>query len=247
MRFQQLTTSGQPIGQVSDVVVGTYLPVPGTRVGDPTEAPQAIAPSTVKGVYELEGVRFLQPGPWVVEVAARIQGRGVAQGSATFVVVERPRVPGVGEEAPRSDNPVIGDDVAAQQIDSRAQGGSRVPDPSLHQVSIADAVRQGEPTVVVFSTPVYCVSRFCGPVTDMVSGLQERFGDRAAFIHVEIWKDYQANVANDAAIQWLQQDGEVTEPWLFVIGADGKIAYRWDNLFTATEVSRGIRSVLRSS
>ncbi len=44
---------------------------------------------------------------------------------------------------------------------------------------------------MVFATPVFCVSRFCGPVTEMVEELAHRYDDRAVFIHVEIWKDFQ--------------------------------------------------------
>jgi len=46
----------------------------------------------------------------------------------------------------------------------------------------------------VFATPVYCVSQFCGPVTDMVQDLSHRYDDRAVFIHVEIWEDYETPV-----------------------------------------------------
>ena len=57
------------------------------------------------------------------------------------------------------------------------------------------------------------MSRFCGPVTDMVQELAARYGDRAVFIHVEIWKDYQEQVLNEAAAEWLQTpSGDLTEP-----------------------------------
>ena len=79
-----------------------------------------------------------------------------------------------------------------QAIDSRARGGEPIPDPELHTTSIADAIAAGHPALVVFSTPVYCVSRFCGPVTDLVAELAAEYGDRADFIHVEIYRDFEA-------------------------------------------------------
>jgi hypothetical protein len=245
MRFQALDASGQPTGSVSQVVTGTYLPVPGTGPGDPSANPQAIAPSTVRGVYELEGVRFDGPGRWVVEIAARVQSLGVVQGSATFDVLDAASVPGVGEQAPASDNPVIGDPgVDPAEIDSRAHDGAKIVDPELHRVSIADAIADGRPAVVVFSTPVYCVSRFCGPVTDLVQNLQRKYGDQANFIHVEVWKDYAASVTSDTANDWLLRDGVLNEPWLFMIDADGTIAARWDNLFTQPELKDGLEQLL---
>jgi hypothetical protein len=115
MRFAPIDAQGLPTGQGSQVVEGTYLPMPGTEPGEPTHDPQAISPSTVRGVYEIEGATFADAGPWIVEVAAQVDGVGVVQGRADFEVLAEPGVPGVGESAPRSDNPVIGDDVDPQQ------------------------------------------------------------------------------------------------------------------------------------
>lgn len=246
MRFQALDASGQPTGSASEVVTGTYLAVPGTDPGDPESDPQAITPATARGVYELEGVRFGGPGRWVVQVAARVQEVGVVEGSATFDVLETPNVPGVGEPAPASDNAVIGDPgVEPVSIDSRAQDGAKIPDPELHRVSIADAIASKRPTVIVFSTPVFCVSRFCGPVTDMVASLEEKYRGRADFVHVEVWKDFQNNLANDAANEWLLRDGTLNEPWAFILDAEGTITERWDNLFTQPELEDGLRATLR--
>jgi hypothetical protein len=247
MRFTPTDEAGQPTGETSQVVAATYVPVPGTESGSPDADPQAISPATARGAYELEGVRFGSPGPWVVEVAARIQQVGVVQGAARLEVLDAPRVPGVGEPAPRSDNAVIGDaGVDPASIDSRATQGARIPDPQLHRVSIADSIKARTVSVVVFSTPVYCISRFCGPVTEMVQTLATRYGARADFIHVEVWKDFQASVANDAANEWLNRDGTLSEPWLFIIGSDGNIKARWDNLFTAGEVRQSLDDLLGS-
>lgn len=245
MRFTPPDVSGGAAGEKSDVVEGTYLAVPGTDLGEPGADPRAITPETARGAYDLEGVRFGGTGTWAVEVAARVQGVGVVQGSAQLDVLGEPSVPAVGETAPASNHAVIGDPgTPPAQIDSRAQGETPIPDPTLHRISIADALQAGRPLVVVFSTPVYCVSRFCGPVTDMVERLERRYGNDAAFIHVEIWKDFESNIVNEAAGEWLLRDGAVNEPWLFMVGADGRIAARWDNLFTQPELEEGLDALL---
>jgi hypothetical protein len=120
-------------------------------------------------------------------------------------------------------------------IDSRASTGA-IPDPELHRTTIAEAIRRGRPALVVFSTPVFCVSRFCGPVTDLVQDLAADYRDRAEFIHVEVWRDFQENVVNQAAADCLYRDGELNEPWAFLIGPDGRMEARWDNLFTEDEL-----------
>ena len=90
---------------------------------------------------------------------------------------------------------------------------------------------------MVFATPVYCVSRFCGPVTDMVADLAKAYADRADFIHVEIYEDFEAGKVNQAAIDWLQTpEGDLREPWVFLIGADGRIAGSWDTMVTREEI-----------
>ena len=45
------------------------------------------------------------------------------------------------------------------------------------------------------------------------------------FIHVEIYKSYSnsGKILNKAAAQWLYRDGDLTEPWLYLIGANGVI------------------------
>ena len=50
-------------------------------------------------------------------------------------------------------------------------------------------------------------------------------------------KDFQKQVLNDAPKQWLQMpNGDLTEPWLFLIGADGTIADRWSSMWSEDEV-----------
>jgi hypothetical protein len=128
-------------------------------------------------------------------------------------------------------------DAPPEAIDSRASNGGDIPDPELHRWTIAEAIRQGRPALVVFSTPVYCVSQFCGPVTDVVERLAHRFRDRAVFIHVEIWRDYQNKVINKAAADWLLRGQDLTEPWVYLIGSDGTILDRWATLFRQDEVA----------
>ncbi len=249
MRFARVDGSGTQVGATSQVVTGTYLAVPGTDEGDPAADPQATSPATARGVYELEGVRFGDGGTWIVEVATRVAGVGTVQGATELQVLDQARVPGVGDKAPPSNNAVIGDpSVEPSAIDSRAtKGDSSIPDPELHQVSIADAIGDRRYAVVLFSTPVYCVSRFCGPVTDMVQGLAKEYDSVADFIHVEVWQDFESKVPNPAANRWLNHDETFNEPWLFVIGPDGRVLARWDNLFTAAEVTASLDDLIRTS
>jgi hypothetical protein len=133
--------------------------------------------------------------------------------------------------------------VPPEAIDSRAADGGEVPDPELHRWTIREAIRQGRPAVVVFATPVYCISRFCGPVVTAVEDLARRYADRAVFIHVEIWKRFDTQV-NEAAAAWLTlPDGNLVEPWLYLIGPDGVILDRWGVLWDPREVAAEIAAL----
>ncbi|MGH9245356.1 MAG: hypothetical protein ACRD29_13765, partial [Acidimicrobiales bacterium] len=200
----------------------TFLPLPGSAPPTPPPGPAFLQPSEGRGVYAAQ-VGFDQPGIWEVEVTADLVD-GTVQATAAFEVLNRHRVPAPGEPAIASENLTVDSDVSSAAIDSRAGDNEPIPDPELHRTTIAEAMQQGRPALMVFSTPTFCVSRFCGPVTDMVSGLAVDYADRASFIHVEIWEDFEAQRLNATAAEWLTRGGaDGNEPWVFLIGADGRI------------------------
>lgn len=212
-----------------------FLPLPLETAEPPAEVTVGPA-SQGRGVYAVESVEFDRPGFWEVEVTAPLSS-GPATATAAFQVLPEPLVPAVGEKAPRTENLTVKSDAPPAAVDSRAETEGQIPDAELHQTTIADAGARGRPVVAIFSTPVYCVSQFCGPVTDMVSDLQRDYGDVAEFVHVEVWHDFQEGEVNEAAADWLlTPDGDLTEPWVFLIGDDGLILARWDNVATRQEI-----------
>ena len=48
---------------------------------------------------------------------------------------------------------------------------------------------------------------------------------------------------NRAAADWLLRDDDLTEPWLFLIGADGTIVDRWGPLFDPAQVRDALASL----
>jgi hypothetical protein len=228
--------------------VAVYLPTPGTR--DAASGPTVTLPSEARGVYQIEDVTFDRAGFWEALVSANVDGLGAIGARTTFAVLDDARYPAPGDPALRTDNLTVddADDAPLHAIDSRAANLGRVPDPELHRWTIAEAVRRGVPAVVVFSTPVYCISRFCGPVTEVVEDLARRYDDRAAFIHVEIWREFRQDerVINQAAADWLFRDGNLTEPWLYLIDEDGTIVDRWANLWREEQVVAALETLPRN-
>jgi hypothetical protein len=245
LAFSYVGTAQEPLSpQPGPSAVGVYLPTPGTP--DEPVGPRPTLPSEARGVYQAEDVEFDRAGFWQVDVTADVEGLGVQRARSTFPVLEDPAYPAPGEPALETENLTMDStDAPIAAIDSRAATEGEVPDPELHRWTIARAIEEGRPALVVFSTPVFCVSQFCGPVTDVVSGLASRYDDRAVFVHVEIWRDYQQQVINQAAADWLFRDGNLTEPWVYLIGADGTILDRWATLFRRDEVAAELEALPR--
>jgi hypothetical protein len=241
--FSLVGDAAQASEQPGPTATAVFVPTYGMQ--DRSSPPVVTQPDEGRGVYEATGVMFDTAGVWVAEVTADVQGLGRQTAQASFAVQEHPSLPAPGDRAQQTENLTVhSKGVPLAAIDSRATTKGKIPDPELHQWTIARAIQEGRPALVVFATPVFCVSRFCGPVTEMVEDLAHRYDDRAIFIHVEIWKDFQDQVLNQAAIDWLQMpNGDLTEPWLFLIGADGTIADRWSSMWSESEVEAELEAL----
>lgn len=230
-------------GTVGDAHQARFQPVTGSDA--PTGGPKLTRPSEGIGVYAIDDATFDQAGRWGV-IANVLFGKTKITAQGTFDVVEESRIPAPGDVAPVTQNPLpAAVDIASEAIDSRAVGGANVPDPLLHSTSIAAARQQGLPFVVVVSTPVYCVSRFCGPITDSVADLAGEFDGKAAFVHLEVWQNFEKKQVNEFVADWVYPDrkGDLLEPWVFVVGRDGTITHRFDNIAGDAELRAAVEEV----
>jgi hypothetical protein len=228
---------GSPIQGTADYVPAPGMPTPST--------PGLTPPSTNRGVYVLEDVTFPSIGVWQAQTSFDADGQTIDL-SAAFGVADAPALPAPGDKAFRTENLTMADAAKdPEAVDSRAQDGAKVPDPELHRETIAGALKAGRPILALFATPVYCMSQFCGPTTDALVQLAKTGPADAAYIHVEIYKNFAKNQVNQAAAQWLLRNGNLTEPWLFLIGRDGIILDRWGPLFDPQEVSTELEKAAR--
>lgn len=233
--------SGDP--QPGPQAIGTYVGAFGTPQTGP--APAFTDPNVARGVYQAD-VTFDHAGTWQVDATVAIPGAGDQMLSANFTVSEQHALPAPGDRAQPTENLTVhSTGVPTSAIDSRALDGAPVPDPDLHQATIAEALSEHRPILAIFATPAFCVSIMCGPETDGVEDLAKRFADRAVFIHVEIWRNFQKTIVNKAAADWAccNETGDLTEPWLFLIGADGMIVDRWGPLFDPAAVAKELRQL----
>ncbi len=131
------------------------------------------------GVY-VAAVEFDSAGTWAVEATGEVDGQPIAPPAFTFSVRERSIAPALGSPAPRSVQAILSDVSDITEIDT-----SDPPNPAMHDMTIADAVTSGKPSVIVFSTSAFCLSQICGPVKQVVDDLYETHKAEANFVHVE--------------------------------------------------------------
>ena len=244
----QLLTSGSIDIQLSPFQGGPGTPLQGTAryVGAPgtgadTGTPHLTDPSTARGVYEFDGT-FDTAGVWQADVGFDVDGSRQSL-STQFSVSSEPTLPAPRERALRTKNLTMSSHVDPAAIDSRAQGGAPVPDPELHRATIAGAIEAHRAALVLFATPVYCQSQFCGPSTDALQQIAKTGPKDADYIHVEIYANYDKHQINRAAAAWLLRKGNLTEPWLYLIAPNGTIADRWGPLFDPSQVMTELRRV----
>lgn len=233
--------SGTPTAPVT----AGYIAAPTTTPSGPQ--PTLSDPSTARGVYDARDTTFDEPGLWSATVSADVAGAGhVAVSTGLFQVYAKPQLPAPGQRAFTTNNLTLSTPgVKPWWLNSLARPGTKLPNPWLYRWTIAKAIAEHRPILLVFATPAYCISQFCGPTTDAVAQLAKTYANRAVFIHVEIYKKYSSagRVPNAAAVQWLYRDRDLTDPWTYLIGADGIIQHQWGPLFDVNEVAKDLRAL----
>lgn len=186
-------------------------------------------------------LEFDSPGLWQLEVLATRAGRELSPVRTEFEVSTEGIGLQVGDEAPASRQPTLEDATDISEIDS-----SDPPRVEMHRVTIADALESGKPVLVAFATPAFCTSRICGPVMDtVVDPLYEKYRDRVVFIHVEPYRLKETREGVGLILtETMEEWGLTTEPWLFVIDSEGRIAAKFEGIVSVDEVEAVLREVL---
>jgi hypothetical protein len=189
------------------------------------------------GIY-VAHLTFDKAGDWGVEVTASRPNGAHLTVQLPMNVLPLPVVPGVGQPAPLTRNPTARDVADVETIDS----GRPVDD--MHQLSIADAIQQHRPALVVFATPAFCTSNTCGPEVKVVQGLEPAYRDRLAFIHVEIYRDFKPDPSKKQLAQAVIDWRLTTEPWVFLIDSKGVIQSRFEGATASDELKTAIDQLL---
>jgi hypothetical protein len=156
--------------------------------------------------------------------------------------------PAIGANAFPSDTLTATDSAALAAIST-----DQHPDPRFYALSVKGAIAAHKPFVLVFATPLFCTSGTCGPALDLVKQVAPKYIGRVNFIHVE---PYILQVSNGrtqpvldelghpqpirAVVEW----GLPTEPYVFVVDANGKVAAKFEGEAYPDELTATLDALL---
>ena len=199
-------------------------------------------PFGVRGIYVAE-LEFDRAGGWALRITVPRPDGTNAVTAIDFAVAARTLAPAVGEAAPRSSNRIASDVESLHELSTGAE-----PDPALYELTIAQALDEALPLVIVFASPGFCTNALCGPQAEVLSELRQQYQERANFIHVDLYTNPTAirsgglQVAERTAV--LAEWGLVTSEWTFVIDASGSVAARFEAFAPFAEVEAALLAVL---
>ncbi|HWA53972.1 MAG TPA: hypothetical protein VG816_07350 [Solirubrobacterales bacterium] len=190
-------------------------------------------PNAATVVYSTK-VDFPADGEWRIAALVKHGDETTATLLPSAIVGAYAKVPQVGQKAPLIHTPTpadVGGDLSKIT--------TRIPPDTQNRVDYADVYGK-EPIVLLFATPQFCQSRVCGPVVDVAEQLKQLYGDKAAFIHMEI---YQDNDPSNPVRPQVSAFHLPTEPWLFAIGRDGRIKNVIEGAFGVEELTRVVKGL----
>ncbi|WP_420628083.1 TlpA family protein disulfide reductase [Candidatus Leptofilum sp.] len=175
------------------------------------------------------------PGFWGITAEVVLADGRTVTSQFTIEAKAESEAVSAGEMAPLSLNRTL-----ATEPDIFKLSSGNDPDPAFYQLTVADAVASGKPTVVGFITPGLCETKWCAPVLNSVATVREQVGDAVNFIHIEVYEDFQALTYVPEMAEW----GLETEPYIFVLDGDGQVTASLPGPVSPRELSQALDEVL---
>ncbi len=191
-------------------------------------------PDAASVVYSTQ-LDFPSNGEW--RIAALVKENGEIKGTLlpSAVVGEFSKIPRAGQPAPKIHTPT-----AADVGGNLAKITTRIPPDTQNKVDYADVLGK-EPIMLLFATPQFCQSRVCGPVVDVAEQLKHEYGDKAAFIHMEIYND---NDPSKGVRPQVRAFDLPSEPWLFAIDRRGTISSVVEGAFGLEAMTAAVKKAV---
>jgi hypothetical protein len=199
-----------------------------------------------RGVY-IASVDLTEAGLWGAEFTTAAAGGASETVRVTFDVVPKGATLRVGDKAPASKTPTLGDvDGDVSQISS-----DPTPDADFYHTSVDAAIKDGKPFLLAFATPKFCTTGQCGPTLDRVKPLVKDY-PTVTFINVE---PYELAVTNGQLQPVLDAEGQLqpvqavndwgllSEPYIFVVDRTGTITASFEGIVGEDELRAALDAV----
>ena len=223
-------------------------------VGFSGPAGQTIAPAPMSFIWALQPVNgvyvghatFPATGKWTANFTTTAPGSPSLNLTFGFDVLDRSPVVSEGDAAPSVKTPTLADvggDVAKISSDPK-------PVKRFYETSEADALAAKKPFILIFATPKFCQTATCGPTLDRLKPVAAAHPE-LTFINVEPYKLEFTNgelqpvlTGQDLTpVEATNAFKLTTEPYVFVIGADGKVSATFELVFAPEEIEAAIQQV----
>ena len=242
-RVAVVLTSGKGLVRSPIATLTSYYYPDGATEGEMRDTAVALFrpfPLGTRGLYAAQ-MDFDVPGDWGLDIAVLDENANTLRAELRFEVPEQTHAPGNGAPATASDSKTL----ATHPIEELTTG--TLQDHDLYQISIADAIQSGLPTVIVMASPAFCTNAVCGPQVDVLSELKEMYKGKAHFIHIdffdnphEIQGDLTRARVSPTVLEWNLPSTE----WSFVIRQDGTIHRRFEGFAPIDELEDALLEVL---
>jgi hypothetical protein len=243
IQFGVVDRGGMPVaGTTSEV--GAFFLVPRQderELKDSATAEFVTWPTSVGGVFVAEFDLDIA-GAYELDINFTANDGTPVFAQTSFILKEEPSTPAIGSPAPASVT-----HTAAGADDISHITSSPEPDVDLYELSIHEALEQNKPLVIVFATPAFCVSATCGPQVSELSKVKESLGDRANFIHVEVFEDphlIEGDRVDGDTVPAVKEWGLPTEPWTFIIDSQGLVQVKFEQFTPAEEIEAKLLEIL---
>ena len=195
----------------------------------------------VRGIYAMDQPPFDRPGEWELKLSIfHGDSESPVEIRASVQVLAESSTPKLGETVSPIEHRIAADVADITEIST-----SPDPLPEMYQASVADALAQGQPFLVVFATPAFCQSRICGPVVDTVASLIPDYREDIAFIHIEPY-DLDLIRAGGKVEPSVEAKawGLPSEPWVFLVDSSGLLTAKFEGIVTLEELDEAIKAAL---
>lgn len=199
------------------------------------------SPHTHSDIVRYFPLRTTLPEPGIYDLIVDVGGAEVSIAVQAFDEAEI-RVLLPGEAFPSLETPTLAAPSPMDPICTLFDG----PCP-FHTRAAADVLQAGEPMAFLIASPAFCATSYCGPVLEDLIAAAPKF-PTVVPIHLEVYEnptEVGGNI-NDPDIRPVAEFAALGldfEPSLFLVGRDGVLVERIDNIFDPGELELALARI----